>query len=206
MLAHKTLLEKFSYADYLAWSEDERFEIIEGVIYDMSPAPSIKHQDISFRLAGIFYQCLKKSRCRAFTAPFDVMLIEEKKRLHLLENKTAEDKDILEYKDIQTVVQPDLVVVCDDKKLKERGCFGSPDIAVEILSKSTAYKDETEKLKIYEKHGVKEYWIINPDAEYIMVYRLDGIKYGKPDYLIKSDILISCVVEGLVVDLAELWS
>ncbi|MBF0230298.1 MAG: Uma2 family endonuclease [Desulfamplus sp.] len=57
--------------------------------------------------------------------------------------------------------------IIDDKKLKERGCFGSPDIAVEILSKSTAYKDETEKIKIYEKHGVKEYWIINPDAEYI---------------------------------------
>ena len=221
MLARKLSFEsdkspKFSYTDYLSWNDQERWEIIDGVAYDMSPAPTIKHQDISFRLSGIFYQCLKNSRCRAFAAPFDVILMEDK-HLNLLvndssdqneksvSNKRGENENIVQGKEIHTVVQPDLVVVCDDKKLKTRGCFGSPDIVVEILSKSTAYKDETEKLKVYEKHGVKEYWIVNPDAEYIMVYRLDGLKYAKPEYLIKEDTLVSHAVDVLTFGLLELW-
>ena len=187
----KKLNEKFSYADYLSWPYNERWEIIEGVAYDMSPAPSTEHQGISFKLSGILYDFLKDKKCKAFAAPFDVRL--------------AETKDEADEK-IETVVQPDIVVVCDQNKLDKRGCLGTPDITVEILSPSTSYKDQTEKLLLYEKHCVKEYWIINPDAKYIMIYHLEGIKYGKPEYLTENDTLKSMALDGLRIDLSEVWA
>lgn len=218
MLAHKIPYQKFSYADYIEWSDKERWEIIDGIAYNMSPSPGMRHQEISFRLSGIFYRLLKNSRCRAFTAPFDVIFIEDSDlKDNAFEADNVEYHNIqltrlknhsVEYSGIKTVVQPDIVVVCDPDKLQQRGCFGSPDIVVEILSKATAYKDETEKLRLYEKHAVKEYWIINPDAEYIMRYLFDkdSSKYAKPEYLIKEDILESIAVKGLAVDLMELWA
>lgn len=182
--------KKFNYADYLTWPDDERWEIIEGTAYDMSPAPSTEHQGISFKLSGILYDFLRDKQCSAFAAPFDVRL--------------AEHKDEADEK-IETVVQPDIVVVCDQNKLDKRGCLGAPDIAVEIISTSTSYRDQTEKLRLYERHGVREYWIVNPDAKYIMVYRLEGVRYGKPEYLTESDILESKALEGLKIDLSEVW-
>jgi len=107
--------------------------------------------------------------------------------------------------DIETVVQPDIVVVCDNKKIDKKGCLGAPDIVVEILSPSTGYKDETSKLALYEKYGVREYWIVNPDAEYIMIYRLKDNKYEKPEYLKKDDILSSIVLEGLTIKLKDIF-
>lgn len=183
-------IQKFTYADYLNWPDDERWEIIRGVAYDMSPAPGREHQQISFRLSGILYGFLKDKSCEAFAAPFDVRLAEV---------SAAHDENI------QTVVQPDLVVVCDQNKLDKRGCLGAPDITVEILSESTSYKDQTEKLLLYEKHGVKEYWIFNPDAKYAMIYRLEGMKYDKPEYLTQNDVLKSRVLEGLSVNLSDIW-
>jgi Uma2 family endonuclease len=182
--------KKFNYADFLTWPDDERWEIIEGVAYDMSPAPSTEHQSISFKLSGILYNFLKDKQCSAFAAPFDVRL--------------AERKDEQDEK-IETVVQPDIVVVCDQNKLDKQGCLGAPDITVEIISTSTSYKDQTEKLRLYERHSVREYWIVNPAAKYIMVYRLEGVRYGKPEYLTVSDILESKVLEGLKIDLSEVW-
>jgi Uma2 family endonuclease len=182
--------EKFNYADYLTWPEGERWEIIEGVVSDMSPASGTEHQAVSFRLSGILYGFLKEKRCKAFAAPFDVRL--------------AENRDVPD-ENIETVVQPDIVVVCDQEKLDKRGCLGAPDIAVEILSPATSYKDQTDKLALYEKHRVKEYWIVNPDARYVMVYRLKGYKYGKPDYLVGDDMLESRVLQGLKIDLCEIW-
>ena len=188
---NQKLNEKFSYADYLSWPDDKRWEIIEGVVYDMSLAPSTEHQGISFKLSGILYDFLKDKQCKAFAAPFDVRL--------------AESKDDADEK-IETVVQPDIVVICDRNKLDKQGCIGAPDITVEILSPSTSYKDQTEKLLLYEKHGVKEYWIVNPDAKYVMAYRLEGVKYGKPEYLIENDTLESRALEGLKIDLSEVWA
>jgi Uma2 family endonuclease len=102
-------------------------------------------------------------------------------------------------------VQPDLSVVCGQTKLDDRGCLGAPDITVEILSPSTSYKDQTEKLRLYEKYGVKEYWIFNPDAKYAMIYRLEGVKYGKPEYLTEDDILESNALKGLKIVLSDVW-
>ena len=189
--SNEKLDEKFSYADYLSWPDDERWEIIEGVAYDMSPAPSTEHQGISFKLSGILYDFLKDKQCKAFAAPFDVRLAE-----------TKDEAD----EEIKSVVQPDIVVICDQNKLDKRGCLGAPDITVEILSPSTSYKDQTEKLLLYEKHGIKEYWIVNPDAKYVMIYCLEGVKYGKPEYLTENDILESRALEGLKIDLSEVWA
>ena len=186
----KKLDRKFTYADYLTWPENERWEIIEGVTYDMSPAPSTEHQSVSFNLSGILYSFLKDKPCQAFTAPFDVRFAA---------NQEKSDEEI------ETVVQPDLVVICDQSKLDKRGCLGTPDITVEILSPATSYKDQTEKLLLYEKRSVKEYWIFNPDAKYALVYCLEGSRYGKPAYLVENETLESKVLEGLKIDLAEVW-
>ncbi len=188
---NEELNEKFSYADYLAWPDDERWELIEGVAYDMSPAPAREHQRLSAIIFAKIYNFLSGRECEVYFAPFDVRLAE------------AEDEN---YEKIETVVQPDIVVICDQNKLDKRGCLGAPDITVEILSPSTSYKDQTEKLLLYEKHGVKEYWIVNPDAKYIMIYRLEGAKYGKPEYLTGNDILKSKSLEGLEIDLFEVWT
>ncbi|MCI5158470.1 MAG: Uma2 family endonuclease, partial [Candidatus Electrothrix sp. AUS1_2] len=112
----------------------------------------------------------------------------------------AEDESIL------TVVQPDLAIVCDESKIDSKGCLGPPDVMIEVLSPSSAYRDETDKLHLYEAQGVKEYWIVNPDGGYIMIYRLDGKKYGKPEYLWKEDRLISKVIDGIALDLEPLFS
>jgi Uma2 family endonuclease len=182
--------ERYTYADYLGWNDGERWELIEGVPYCMTPAPNMEHQSISGELFGILWQFLKGKPCRVFAAPFDV-------RMPAVPG--ARDGDI------ETVVQPDISVICDESKIDARGCLGAPDITVEILSPSTAYRDETEKLKLYEKHGVKEYWIVNPEAKYMMIYRLADGKYGKPDYLMGDDILESRVLQGFRVPLREIW-
>jgi len=183
--------EKFSYADYLSWPDDQRWEIIEGVAYDMSPAPAREHQRLSAIIFAKIYNFLSGKKCEVYFAPFDVRLPE------------AQDES---DEEIKTVVQPDIVVVCDQDKLDERGCLGAPDITVEILSPTTSYKDQTEKLLLYERHGIKEYWIVNPDVRYVMIYHLEGAKYGKPEYLTENDTLESRVLEGLKIDLSELWA
>jgi len=189
-LAEK-LNKKVSYADYLTWADGERWEIIEGVPYNMSPAPAREHQRVSAIIFVKIYNFLSGKECEVYFAPFDVRLAETK-------NEADEA--------IETVVQPDIAVICDQNKLDKRGCLGSPDIMVEILSPATSYKDQTEKLLLYEKHGVREYWIVNPDAKYVMIYRLDGKKYGKPEYLTENDIFESNVLEGFKIDLSEVWA
>jgi len=180
----------FHYADYLTWPEQERWEIIDGVPYAMTPAPASDHQMVLGEIFGNFWQYLKGKPCRVFMAPFDVRLSD---------NPAAADYEV------ETVVQPDIVVICDQGKIDQRGCHGAPDIAVEILSPSTAYKDETEKMRLYEKYGIREYWIVNPVAQYIMLYRLSDGKYGKPDFFTKDDRLVSQVLPDFVLDLTVIW-
>lgn len=139
-MKHAVDLEKYySFADYLTWNDDERREIIEGKIFDMSPAPDRHHQAISMKLSVVFGTYLKNRKCRVFAAPFDVRLY---------------NKPVKNDKDIDTVVQPDIVIVCDEKKLDNRGCIGSPDMVIEILSPSSSGKDIFEKLPLYEKYGI----------------------------------------------------
>ncbi len=187
----KKLDRKFSYADYLNWADDERFELIDGIAYSMTPAPGSEHQSLSGNLFGFIWQFLKDKSCRVFSAPFDVRLPED---------NTFPDTETF------TVVQPDISVICDSEKIDKRGCVGAPDLIIEILSPSTAYTDQTEKMLLYEKHGVREYWIVNPEAKYVMIYRHNGKKFDKPEYLSENEIIESRVLQGLKIKLTDLWS
>ncbi len=155
--------KKYSYADYLTWHFDEMVELIRGKVYRISPAPNRFHQQVSANLHGLIWSYLRESPCQAFSAPFDV-------RLPLPKIKETDDK-------IDTVVQPDICVICDLKKLDHQGCNGAPDWIIEILSKATSKKDLNEKFDLYQNAGVKEYWIVHPHEATILVYRLG--KNGK---------------------------
>ena len=130
--------KKYTWQDYLTWPDDERWEVIDGAAYDMTPSPSFQHQ----KVAGNFYRVLRdrvgKGPCIAAIAPLDV------------------------YLDDVNFVQPDVLVVCDEKKIRDR-IYGAPDLVVEVLSPSTSVKDRREKKNLYEKFGVREYVIVHPE-------------------------------------------
>ena len=183
--------EKYSYADYLCWDDQERWELINGDVWDMSPAPSRLHQEISIRLSSLLYQHFKKKDCAVYAAPFDVRLPEQ---------DNAEDYAIT------TVVQPDISVICDRNKLDERGCVGAPDLVVEILSPATAAKDLKVKRALYEQHRVKEYWLFHPTDRTVMVYRSDqNNEYGKAEVFTKDDSISSELFAGLEIELTEIF-
>ena len=147
----------FTYADYKLWPDDQRWEIIEGVEYDMSPAPSDKHQKVFGELFLQFATFLRGKKCQLRSAPYDVILPEV---------GDAEEAE-------ETVVQPDIVVICDRKKIMQRGCVGAPDLVIEILSPRTAKKDMTTKLELYRRMGVREYWMVEPDKKWVRIYTQD---------------------------------
>ncbi|MCK4542310.1 MAG: Uma2 family endonuclease [Spirochaetales bacterium] len=178
---------KYSYKDYCSWPDDERWEIIAGVVYDMSPAPSRRHQNLAGALFNKIYNYLEDKYCEVYIAPFDV-------RLPDYENDTAETT--------YNIVQPDIAVICDPEKLDDAGCKGAPDWIIEILSPATAGKDEKEKLYLYEKHGVSEYWLVHPDDMTVRVYILgEDKKYKRSEIYIKEDKIEAIAVNGLVIDL-----
>ena len=130
----------YTFADYLTWDDDERWEIIEGKVYAMVPAPVPEHQIISRKISRIIDEFLDDKDCELIFAPVDVIFADDKQ----------------ETKDSRNVVQPDIIVVCDDSKITDRGIVGSPDICIEIISPSTGARDKKEKFYLYEKYGVKE--------------------------------------------------
>ncbi|MBN2700605.1 MAG: Uma2 family endonuclease [Methylothermaceae bacterium] len=157
--------ERHTYKDYLQWPEETRYELIDGVAYAMAPAPARRHQEMLLELARQVANALHGHPCRAFIAPFDVRLPKEE--------ETDEAVD--------TVVQPDLSVVCNPAKLDERGCRGAPDWVVEVLSPATAGHDHILKRAVYERAGVREYWLVHPVDRIVTVYRLEGGRFGVPD-------------------------
>ena len=180
----------FTYGDYVNWPEDERWELIDGYAYNMSPAPSRRHQKISRDLEFQIVSFLTDKPCDVYDAPFDVRLPE------------ADEQD----EDIETVVQPDIVVVCDEKKLDDKGCRGAPDIIIEILSPATAPKDMKIKLPLYEKHGVKEYWVVQPIDNIILVFKLGkNKKYGKPEVYTEEDKIKTAILDGLEIELDKIF-
>jgi Uma2 family endonuclease len=162
----------FTYADYLKWPESERWELIEGVPYDMTPAPSRYHQEISGNLFFEIKKFLKNKECKIYTAPFDVRLPEE--------NQTDEET--------MTIVQPDISIICDPAKLDDKGCKGAPDFIVEIVSPLTVKKDMKVKLLLYEKHGVPGYWVVHPEENIVMVHKLnEDRQYGRAEVFSRED-------------------
>ncbi len=180
----------FSYADYLRWPDEERWELIDGDAWDMSPAPSLAHQAVSMRLGFLFHGHFRERGCQVFASPVDVVLAPPE----------AEDDEI------DTVVQPDLVVVCGREKMRESHVRGAPDLLVEIISPSTARKDEGIKRDRYERAGVPEYWVVYPVERVVHCYRLDGGRYGAPEVVgLEDGSLTSSRFPDLEVDLSELF-
>jgi Uma2 family endonuclease len=154
------LTKRYSYADYLTWMDDKRREIIDGFVKMMSPAASLTHARISRRLMSAFDRHIDPYHggCEIFDAPFDVRL-----------PKNGEREDNQLY----TVVQPDICVVCDPSKLDGKGCLGAPDMIIEILSPANRKYDLNDKYRLYERSGVKEYWVIEPKNQDVTVFLLD---------------------------------
>ncbi len=165
----------YTYADYLLWQFSERLEIIKGKIFKMSPAPNTFHQEILSNLHFEFRSVFKKNKCKVYFAPFDVRLINHK--------KSTADKEII------TVVQPDLCVVCNPNIVDKNNCLGAPNLIVEILSRSTSKKDLTIKFDLYEENGVQEYWIVNPSEKDVHIYTLQNGKYiGSRPFIMETEI------------------
>jgi Uma2 family endonuclease len=158
-LSDLDLTKKYTYSDYLLWQLKERVELVKGFILSMSPAPNTNHQKVSVNLTGCFLELFKRNKCKIFVAPFDVRL----------EIPTEQNQS--------TVVQPDLCVICDENKLDEKGCNGSPDLIVEIISPNNRKHDLHTKFNLYQEAGVKEYWIVDPVEKMILVYTLENEKF-----------------------------
>lgn len=175
----------YTYADYCVWDDGERWELIEGVPYAMSPAPTPAHQGISGNIHNQLYNFLKDKPCKLFTAPFDVRL-------------NADDDD-------NTVVQPDLVVICDRSKIDDKGCSGAPDMVIEILSPSTVRHDRIVKLELYRHAGVREYWIVDPDTKTAQVCTLENGRYFVKGYT-DADTAPVSVLPGCEINLRDVFA
>ena len=167
-ISELNLDKKYTYADYVKWTFDDAVELIKGRIFKMA-APLSNHQDSSTNLNYLFKGHLKGKPCKVYAAPFDVRLPKP------LSHRKSD-------KDIETVVQPDICVVCDLSKIDRRGCVGAPDLIIEILSKGTATKDVKDKFEVYEESGVKEYWIVSLTERLVNVFRLNEEGKYVPDH------------------------
>lgn len=177
--------KRYTFADVLAWDENDRIEIINGEAFMMAP-PSSAHQEISVALASQLYNYLEGKQCKVYPAPFGVRLFE---------------RDGDSPKDVDTMVEPDISVVCDKDKIDKHGCKGAPDLVIEILSPSTQRHDRLVKLGLYQRAGVREYWTVNPEDRTAQVMLLDsnGILqlhevYGR-DGVAKVNVLNGCFIE-----------
>ena len=177
--------ERFTFSDVLTWDENERIEIIHGEAFMMAP-PSRIHQEISGEIFRQLANYLEGKRCKVYSAPFGVRLFER-------------DGDSPE--NVDTVVEPDISVVCDQSKLDDHGCKGTPDMLIEILSPSTLRHDQLVKLNLYQQAGVREYWIVDPMSKSVQVFLLDSegflrIRevYGRID-VAKVNVLDGCFLE-----------
>lgn len=184
------LSKQYTYADYLKWQFEERIELLRGFIAKMA-APNRYHQKISGVLQYKMQHFLWKSSCSVYAAPFDVRLAR---------------KDKLTDKEITTVVQPDLCVICDKTKLDKRGCVGAPDWVIEILSPGNSDKEMKDKFELYEESGVREYWIVEPEEKVVLTYILNEQgKYIGLRPKIRKEKITSHVFPDLEIDLEEVF-
>jgi len=178
----------YTYADYKDWelAEGERYELIYGEPFAMS-SPNERHQLILGSIFNKLYNFLEGKPCKVFPAPFDVRLFYEE-----------DESD-------DTVVQPDIIVVCDEKKRGSEGCRGAPELAIEILSPSNTAIEMERKLVLYKEAEVKEYWVVDPVHKKLTVYNFpDGAIWGKSYG--SADTLPVGVLHGLEINLSEVFA
>lgn len=182
--------EKYTYADYLTWPEDERWEIIDGVAY-MQAAPTPTHQEILMELARQIANYLTGKPCKVYPAPFCVRLTKDDERKN---------------EGITKVVEPDITVVCDKSKIDEKGCNGAPDMIIEIVSPSSTKRDRFIKFNAYEKAGIKEYWIVEPDVKIVSVFVLQhNGSYGRQNVYSEEDQIQVNLFPNLTIDLKSIF-
>lgn len=183
--------KRYTYADYLAWDTKDRCEIIDGTAYMMG-APTVVHQTVSRELLGQFWTFLKGKPCQVFAAPFDVRLFPRE--------DGSDD----------TVVQPDLLVICDKSKIADnRACRGAPDLVIEILSPSNSGPAMFLKYSKYLKAGVREYWVVNPETREIQTHvfeKGEGEKPGRYVSTLHNDGVDASVLPGLKINFNAIWS
>lgn len=181
--------KKCTYADYLTWSGEERWEIIDGAPL-MQSAPTWQHQAIVRELLLDFGGYLRGKPCQVFGVPFDL-------RLPLA---TEADEDATH------VFQPDLTVICDKTKLKGTGYFGVPELVVEVSSISTGKFDKVSKFNAYEKAGVHEYWIVEPEQKVVSVFKLQDGRYGRPETYTEEDDISVGIFPDLEIELKRVFA
>jgi len=189
-LSDLDITKTYTYADYLKWAFDERLELIKGEIFKMTPAPNSSHQRVSFTLSRWIGNYLEKKSCEIFIAPFDVRL----------PRSSTSDREIF------TVVQPDICVICDPQKIDDNGCVGAPDIVVEVLSPGNNKKELKNKYEVYEEAGVLEYWIIHPQEKTFLKYMLVNGSFQPSRLLTMGDEVTTPVLPGFVLSLDELFA
>ena len=183
-------IKTYTYNDYLTYDENERIEIIEGEIINMSPAPSRIHQKVITAILMELGNYIKSNNgsCEVYPAPFDVIFKND-------------DEEITNSKNI---VQPDISVICDKSKLTDKGCSGSPDMIVEVVSPFNPSNDYVRKLNLYEQFKVKEYWIVNPIEKNILVYTLTHDGYDAPKVYTFNDKIKVNIYDNLEIDFKSL--
>jgi Uma2 family endonuclease len=182
----------YSYADYLTWKFEQAVELIKGHITPMA-APSRRHQGISWQLTLTVGNAFLNKKCNAYAAPFDVRLFDKSK------SKKAN-------KDVYSVIQPDICIICDEEKLDDSGCQGAPDLVIEILSPGNSKKEMRTKKQLYEENGIREYWVIDPERETVHQFVLgDSDVYAPPIIYVSEEIVYCSIFEELVVPLDKIF-
>ena len=174
----------YTYTDYCSWEDGKRWELIDGIPIEMN-SPSRVHQEISGELFFQLKSFLKGKPCEVYAAPFDVRL-------------NADGAD-------DTVVQPDLLVVCAHDKLDDKSCISAPDLIIEIQSPSTTRHDRITKLNLYRKYGVREYWMVEPDDKTVQVCILENGQYVITGYDDGDTVPVS-VLPGLEISLPDVFA
>ena len=178
----------YTYADYLMWKIKDRLELLKGKIFQMG-APSLTHQTVSMNFSRLLSNYFYKTPCKLFAAPFDVRLAK----------KGEKDNEVY------TVVQPDLCVICDADKLDERGCWGAPDLIIEILSPGNSKKEMLNKYELYEEAGVREYWVVRPDYKEITQFVLENNKYRTLPPVVEGTIIHSAIFPDLSLQTEDIF-
>ena len=184
------LENRYTLANALTWEEDERIELIYGNPVMMSP-PVRAHQKASIELLAQLHDYLKGKKCEVYHAPFAVRPFER-------------DGDSPE--DVDTLIEPDITVVCDPSKLDDIGCKGAPDLIMEILSPSTQRHDKLTKFNLYQRAGVREYWIVDPASKSVQVFVLEDGHYAAADFGMAGDRLKVNVLEDCTIDLTSVFA
>ncbi len=185
------LEEKYSYADYSRWDDNDRWELIDGDAFNMAPAPSTEHQSVVTELLYKIRDFLNGKDCKVFSAPFDVRF-----------PKQIGDSDL----NVDTVLQPDIVVICDPEKIDKKGAVGAPDFVAEILSPYTITRDFKDKFLVYEKHKVREYWINDPSNKTVYQYSLlDNGFFSENNIYFSGDEISSSALTGFIIKVDELF-